>query len=286
MLYKIGDFSRLCRVTVRTLRYYDELGLLKPVRVDQSTGYRYYSIEQLPKLNRIVMLKGIGLSLDDINVLLHNEMPLDYIRQLLQVKKSEIQERVNQDSGRLRQVEVWLDKIGKEGLMPTDSNIQRKSIPELRVISKRETGTYKETTYKLYMELRQQLDRPENQETAKVTGPVTGLFYDDEYKEEDADIEIALPVSGEISVSDVSFEVKTLQKIEAVSAIHRGLDDSIGKTYAQIMEYAEEHKLDLVTPIRELYFTYLEEIPDDDAMTEIQFPIKEPALYSEGNKEQ
>ena len=87
MEYKIGDFSRISRVTVRTLRYYDEIGLLKPVRVDEYTGYRYYSIEQLPELNRIVMLKEIGLSLDDIGGMLNGNTPAGYIKQLLQVKK-------------------------------------------------------------------------------------------------------------------------------------------------------------------------------------------------------
>lgn len=273
MIYKIGDFSRLCRVTVRTIRYYDEIGLLKPVRIDRVTGYRYYSIEQLPQLNRIIMLKGIGLSLDDIHGLLNDDMPVDYIRQLLQVKKSEIEERVNQDTGRLRQVEVWLDKISREGLIPTAPYIQRKTVAGLRVISRREIGTYQQTTAKLLAELRQQLDRPENRETVRVNGPVMGLFYDDEYKEEDADIEVALPISGEMPVTGAGFEVKTLPEIEVISAIHKGLDDTIGKVYARIMEYAEEHGLKLVTPLREVYLTYLEDALEEESLTEIQFPF-------------
>ena len=274
MLYKIGDFSRLCRITVRTIRYYDEIGLLKPVRVEQTTGYRYYSIEQLPTLNRIIMLKGIGLSLDDIKGLLNNGMSADYIRQLLQVKRTEIQERVNQDSGRLKQVEVWLDRINKEGTILTDINIQRKTVPALRVISKREIGTYEETTAKLHGEIVWQINHPGNQETVKVTGPVMGLFYDDEYKEKDADIEVAIPISGEISINKVNIEVKTLPKCEVISAMHKGTLYDINKAYAQIMEYAEEHDLKLITPVRELYFTYLEELPEDELLTEIQFPFK------------
>jgi effector-binding domain-containing protein len=274
MLYKIGDFSRLCRITVRTIRYYDEIGLLKPVRVEQTTGYRYYSIEQLPMLNRIIMLKGIGLSLDDIKGLLNNGMSADYIRQLLQVKRTEIQERVNQDSGRLKQVEVWLDRINKEGTILTDINIQRKTVPALRVISKREIGTYEETIAKLHGEIVWQINHPGNQETVKVTGPVMGLFYDDEYKEKDADIEVAIPISGEISINKVNIEVKTLPKCEVISAMHKGTLYDINKAYAQIMEYAEEHDLKLITPVRELYFTYLEELPEDELLTEIQFPFK------------
>jgi effector-binding domain-containing protein len=285
MMYKIGYFSRLCRVTVRTLRYYDEIGLLKPIQVDQTTGYRYYSIDQLQKLNRINMLKGIGLSLDDISGLLHNDMPADYIRQLLQVKKSEIQERINQDNRKLHQVDVWLNRINMEGVTSTDIFIQRKSAPALRVISKRGMGTYEETTAKLYGEVKSQIDRTENQETVKITGPVMGLFYDDEYKDKDADIEMAIPISGEISVDEENIEIKTLPKYEVLSAIHRGPYYSMEKVYAQIMEYAEEHGLELAVPSRELYFTYLEEIPEKEHLTEIQFPFIESVPYSKKDLE-
>jgi effector-binding domain-containing protein len=280
MLYKIGDFSRLCRVTVRALRYYDEIDLLKPVQVDQTTGYRYYSIDQLSKLNRIIMLKEMGLSLDDINRIMHDNIPVDYIRRLLQVKMAEIQERLNQDSGRLRKVEAWLSKINKEGLMPTDMYAQMKYIPELRVISKREIGTYEETTAKLLNDLRQQINQLNNPETVKVTGPIIGLFYDDEYKEKDADIEIALPVSGEISINDAYIEVKTLPKCKVISATHLGPYYDMGKAYSQIFEYAEEHGLKLITPIRELYLKYVEEVPEDELLTEIQCPFEDIYTYT------
>jgi effector-binding domain-containing protein len=275
MIYKIGDFSRLCRITVRTLRYYDEIGLLKPVRVDQFTGYRYYSIEQLPELNHIAMLKSIGLSLDDINGLVHNGMPVDHIKQLLQVKKSEIQERLNQDSLRLHQVDVWLDKISKEGVWPTDIYVKKKDVPALRVISKREIGTYEETSVKLLEELRQYINLPKNREGVTITGPVMMLSYDEEYKEKDADIEMAIPISGEISANSTSFEVKTLPECEVISVIHKGSYYNIDKAYARIFEYAEEHSLKLVVPLRELYLKDVEEVSEDELLTEIQCPFEE-----------
>jgi len=281
MLYKIGDFSRISRVTVRTLRYYDEIDLLKPVQVDQATGYRYYSIEQLTRLNRIVMLKDIGLSLDDVRELLRDDSSVDHIRQLLQVKKTEIQERLTLDTRRLRQVEGWLDQVDREGTVPPVSYLQRISVPELRVISKREFGTYQETTDKLYYELTQQLDHQSNEKGVRVTGPLMGLFYDDEYKEKDADIEIAFPVSGEVSEIEAGFEIKTLPPIEAVSTIFKGPSYNIHRVYAQIMEYAEEHKLELITPLRELYHTYPEETQEEGLLIEIQFPFSEPLLESE-----
>ncbi|MBN2074143.1 MAG: MerR family transcriptional regulator [Dehalococcoidales bacterium] len=275
MEYKIGDFSRISRVTVRTLRYYDEIGLIKPVRVDELTGYRYYSIEQLPQLNRIIMLKEIGLSLDDIGSTLDSGAPVGHIRQLLQVKKSEIQERLNLDTRRLRQVEIWLDRIDQEGVIPAGIYIQRKTVPEVRIISKREMGTYEETTLKLYKEIMDYIDSFGNEETAMITGPVTGLFYDDEYKETDADIEVAVPISGDIPVDETGFEVKTLPEIDVISVVYKGPSYDIHRTYAQIIEYAEVHKLKLDTPLREIYLTYPELDPDEGLPIEIQCPFIE-----------
>jgi effector-binding domain-containing protein len=231
------------------------------------------------------MLKGIGLSLDDINGLLHNGMPVEYIRQLLRVKKSEIQERMSQDRRRLRQVEIWLEKIDKEGLMPTDICIQRKRVPALRVISIREIGTYEETIIRLIEELRQKISQPENQETAKVSGPVMALFYDDEYKEKDADIEVALPISGKMSPEEAYIQVKTLPEGEVISAIYKGHYDGLDRAYTQIFEYAEEHDLKLLTPLREIYHKYIGEAPEDELLTEIQLPFEEPLPYLEKNGE-
>jgi len=275
MEYKIGDFSRISRITVRTLRYYDEIGLLKPIRVDRTTGYRYYSLDQLPKLNRINMLKGIGLSLEDISGLLSDDLSTDYIRQLLTVKKSEIETRINQDTIRLRQVEIWLEKINNEGQIPEESYIQRKTVPSIKVISKREIGTYDETTSRLYSELMELLGLLENSQMVAVTGPFMGLYYDDEYKEEDADIEAALPISGEIIVSDEGFKVKILPEIDVISAVYKGPSYEIHGIYAQIMDYAEEHSLKLVMPLRELYFDYPEKDLDEGLLIEIQFPYEE-----------
>lgn len=98
-MLKIGDFSRLSRVTVKALRYYDEIGLLKPVKVDRFSGYRYYSVDQLPRLNRIVVLKNLGLSLEEVSQLVNNDLPAEHIRQLLQVKQAEIRQRLQDEQG-------------------------------------------------------------------------------------------------------------------------------------------------------------------------------------------
>ena len=111
---QIGDFSKLTFVTVKTLRYYDEIGLLKPERVDEFTGYRYYSASQLPRLNRIVALKNMGLSLEEVARLLKDDVSVAHILDLLHIKQAEIKERLGREAERLARVEQWLTETQKE----------------------------------------------------------------------------------------------------------------------------------------------------------------------------
>jgi len=90
-MFKIGEFSKLSQVTVKTLRYYDEIGLLKPAKVDRFTSYRYYSADQLPRLNRILALKDLGLSLAQVAQLLDGDLPPAQIRGMLRLKQAELQ---------------------------------------------------------------------------------------------------------------------------------------------------------------------------------------------------
>lgn len=275
MLFKIGDFSRFCRISIRALRYYDEIGLLRPVFIDQITGYRYYSMEQLSRLNHIIMLKDLGLSLDDIGGLLQNGLPVNHIKQLLQVKKAEIQEHLSHDNRKLRQVDEWLDKINKDGTTPIDTGIQIKAIPAVKVMSKREIGTYEGTLLKLEEELKCVLNCQENLADITITGPLIMLCYDEEYKEKEADVEIALPISGKVTPGDQSIEIKVLPEVRVISAIHQGPYSNIGKVYVRIFEYADEHNLRLILPSRELHFNKQDDVPEEDLLTEIQCPFNE-----------
>ena len=99
-MFKIGDFSRLSCVPVKTLRYYDELGLLRPAHVDRFTGYRYYAIDQLPRLNRILALKDLGFSLDQTIQLLNDELTPAQMREILRMKQAELHQRVRDEQAR------------------------------------------------------------------------------------------------------------------------------------------------------------------------------------------
>src|SRR3954451_2088842 len=106
MRLKIGEFAKLNLVAVSTLRYYDEAGLLKPAETDPWTGYRYYTLEQLPQMHRILALKDLGLSLEQIRQLVREQVPAAQIKVMLRLKQAELQGEANEISERLARLET------------------------------------------------------------------------------------------------------------------------------------------------------------------------------------
>jgi len=135
-MIKIGDFSKLSLLSVKTLRYYDEMGLLKPVQVDRFTGYRYYSASQLPRLNRILALKEMGLTLEHIRMLLEKDLPADQVLGILRRRQVELQQEIQVSEAMLRRVEVRLRQFEQENYMPKNE-VTIKSVPALWVASVR-----------------------------------------------------------------------------------------------------------------------------------------------------
>ena len=105
-MFKIGEFSRLSRVSVRMLRHYDQLGLLTPSQIDPFTNYRYYSADQLPRLNRILALRDLGFSLEQIAGVLDEDLPADQLLGMLKLKRAEIEEQMQAERLRLARLEA------------------------------------------------------------------------------------------------------------------------------------------------------------------------------------
>jgi len=106
-MFKIGDFSKICRVPVSALPYYADIGLLEPAHTDKFTSYRYYSLDQLPRLNRILALKDLRLSLEQIAQILRDELPAEQIRGMLRLKQAEIRQQVEE---RISSPPIWISK--------------------------------------------------------------------------------------------------------------------------------------------------------------------------------
>src|SRR3972149_2439661 len=130
-MFRIGDFSKFSRVSVRMLRHYDELGLLKPARVDARTEYRYYSADQLPRLHRILTLQDLGFSLEQIRKLLPRNISAEELRGMLLLKRAELQDKMEADVERLARIEGRIEQIAPGESAPYD--VVLRSIEPLRV---------------------------------------------------------------------------------------------------------------------------------------------------------
>ncbi len=269
-MFKIGDFSNLSRISVKTLRYYDEIGLLKPVEIDRFTGYRYYSAEQLPRLNRIVALKELGFSLEEIGSLLSDSLSLADIRGIMRDRKEGLARQLNDTEIMLAKLEEWLKKMEKEGNMPK-YDVIIKEVAAQKVASLRDTvPTYQDVT-PLFTELCEYLINKK----AQWIGPPLALYHDCEFKERDVDVELAVPITGTLAET-ARIKIRELPAIpKAASLIHHGPYEQLHEAYKALMNWVAAKNYRIVGPDREVYLTSPEECKSpDDYITELQVPIE------------
>ena len=140
-MFKISEFSRLSRIPLQTLRYYDQLGILKPTKTDESTGYRYYSSEQLLEINRIVIFKELGFTLQQIAQLLQEEISAEQIRGMLRLKESEIERLLDIERSKLARVKERIQLVECEGRMDKEQEVVIKFVEEMHMITYASLGT-------------------------------------------------------------------------------------------------------------------------------------------------
>jgi effector-binding domain-containing protein len=270
-MFKIGDFSKLSQVTVKALRYYDELGLLKPVSVDRFTGYRYYSADQLPRLNRILALKDLGLSLDQIARLLSDRLSAEQMRGMLRLKQVEAQERVREEQDRLARVEARLRQIEEEGKMPTYEVVVKK-VPAQCIASVR--GVI--PTYSEQGELWSELESYLAQNGVRATGPCFTRYHDAEYKERDVDAEVCEPIDANLR-GTARVKVYDLPVTETMaSVVHHGPFNTLTQAYNVLLQWIQQNGYRICGPDREIYLEVGEPVRQDDPsyVTEIQMPVE------------
>lgn len=135
-MFRIGDFSRIARVSARRLRFYDEIGLLAPAHADPQTGYRHYTVAQLAQLNRITVLKELGFSLEQIGEMLKAPVDADELRRMLLLRRNDAEQKLAQEAQRLRHIETRIAQVEAEGALSSDDVIERAE-PARRLLSLR-----------------------------------------------------------------------------------------------------------------------------------------------------
>lgn len=268
-MFRIGEFSRLAQVTIKALRLYDELGLLRPARVDPSTGYRFYSAGQLPRLQRVLALKDLGLSLQEIAGLMAEEPGAAEIRGMLKLRRAELEREIAGGRARLACVESYLARLEREGEMPA-YDVTIKSAPALRVAALRDTVPHYPDISQLFGELCGFLGSTRLQ----FTGPPLAIYHDGEYREQDVDIEVAAPFAGTLPAHPRVRE-RTLPAEPALACtVHQGPYEEIRHAYRALLGWIEANGYRVAGPDREVYLRGPESGPDaSQYVTELQVPV-------------
>jgi DNA-binding transcriptional MerR regulator len=192
-MFKIGDFSQLGQVSVRMLRHYDELDLLKPAHVDPWTEYRYYTIEQLPRLHRILALKDLGLPLEQIGTLLDDNVPLPYLRRLLQQRQAELDQHIQAEQARLARVAARLQELEEAG-RPSPYDVIVKRVEALTLVSAHAIVPTLADMPRCRHRLSEELYAWLEQHRVAPSGPELVLYHIPEFVETDIDLEYGMIV--------------------------------------------------------------------------------------------
>ncbi|MFI1939906.1 MerR family transcriptional regulator [Streptomyces purpureus] len=267
-MFTIGDFARHGRVSVRMLRHYDAIGLLRPAHSDPRTGYRFYEAEQLARLNRVIALKDLGFTLEQVRSILDEELGADELRGMLRLRRAELETVMAAAAAGLAQVEARLRAIESEGHMSA-TDVVIKSVPPVRlaelsgVAASYEPEDVGPVIGPLYEELCRRL------EAAGVTPIGDGLAYYEDAPDGGVTVHAGLQVA---EGAEGDFDVVVLPGIEqAATVVHRGSMDDVLPTAQTLATWIDTNGYRSAGYARELCLEYAE----DPAkwVTELQEPV-------------
>jgi DNA-binding transcriptional MerR regulator len=268
-MFKIGDFSKLSQVSVKTLRYYDEIGLLRPSEIDRFTGYRYYTASQLSRLNRILLLKDLGLSLDQIGWLLESDLPPAQLRGMLKLRQAEIERSIEEEGARLARVAALLTHIEQENVNMSKYDVVIKKVAPVRIASIRDVVANYSAQGELWGELGTYLA----QHNVKAVAPCLTIDHNDSYKERDVDLEVCEVIDAALPTTD-RVKVRDLPAVEQMACtVHHGPFPQLNQGYQALGQWAETNGYRFVGPSREVYLQVSETGDDSTNVAEIQIPV-------------
>lgn len=267
-MLKIGDFSRLSRVSVRMLRYYDENNLLKPIKIDGFTGYRYYNEKQLETVGRIVALREMGFGVSSIREILNNEDDSLSMEKAFSFQQIQLEEEVAELQKRIQLLDTALKRLRKDEIM--NYNCVIKQLPEKYVASVRQILPRYEEEGRLWHILFSESGVDNN-----ITGPAMAILHDKEYKERDVDVEVQIEVKGKYPDTE-NVKFKTTPSVQVACTTFNGAYSQFPEVYAALATWVSENGYELCGPMMDIYHVGLNETRNpDEFVTEICCPVRE-----------
>jgi DNA-binding transcriptional MerR regulator/predicted transcriptional regulator YdeE len=273
-MFSIGDFAKLGRVSVRMLRHYDAIGLLTPVVVDPSSGYRFYNAEQLRRLNRVIALKDLGFTLQQVQAILDDHLDTVELRGMLRLRRAQLAAQLSADAARLTGVAARLRMIEKEGHMNTE-DVVLKEVAPIRIAELAATAAgygpehIGPVIQPLYPELLRRL------EAARVTptGPAIAYYEPEPGESGDAvTVHAGMPIAAGPHSRD-GFTVVDLPAVpSAATIVHHGPMDDVMQSLQILASWIEDNGYRPVGYHREVYLDYYPE-KADQGVTELQVAV-------------
>ncbi len=267
-MYTIGDFSRITGLTVKTLRFYHEKGILLPAHVDEQSGYRYYDRSSIPRARVISRLRELDLSLDEIGTILQTAGDDADLCDVVKRHMAALESRARRDRQVLRSLRQILtrEEEARRIMQHGSFEIIEKTTEPVKVASIRMKGRYQDCGA-AFGRIGRHFGR-------HVCGKPFMLLFDGEYREDDADFETCMPVKGGKPVDGIS--VRELPGGRCLTLLHQGPYQELGASYAKILDHMSVKGHQILIPTREVYHKGPGMIfrgNPKNYLTEIQIPI-------------
>lgn len=277
-MLKIGEFSRLSQISIKALHIYDDRGLLRPDHVDQFTGYRYYTLKQLPRAHRIMALKEMGLSLEQIGIMLNQDLAVDELRGMLRLKQAEIEQHLREEQKRLGMVEFHLHMIELEGNMP-ELNVVVKEIPEFQALSLR----FRPVEHQIPT-LGRAINALIADGSIKHTGLHIGAMYGEEINPDNYDFAFIIPVTAEqtgnveLSTGDKLILTTIPSALAATIVVEAHGEQELLEKQVLLERWAVENDYSLCREHRAIHHKgAMHDVPQSEWVTELQTIIEKPS---------
>lgn len=279
-MFKIGEFSKFTRVTVKMLRHYDEIGLLAPSHVEPGSGYRHYLADQLPRLNQIIALKDLGFSLDAIAVLIDEHAEPERRAALLAERRTELERSIADDTARLRHLDALATGAATGSLDRYD--VVLRAVPPCPMATiRRRVASLGDPVTALFEQLEEHVGR----HRARAPASPFMILHDDDYREADVDVEIAVPIRRSIDET-AEIRVRDVEGSPTMACvIYRGGYDQTSAVLQTLLGWMELHAMQIAGPLREVYLRFSADqtgyrLPSaflasttSELVTELQLPV-------------
>lgn len=265
-MFKISEFSRLSRVSLKTLRFYDQIGILKPADIDKETGYRFYAAEQLVTLNRILMYKDLGFTLQQIQQLLHEEMSLEQLQGIFRQKEREMEQLLEEEQARLNRIKerlLWIEQKGD-----VEQEVVFKQVEAQKVVSFRSEGTVEEIPM-----LFDRLAHYAGKQQRGMLSPIV-LWKESERDETAFEMEIGYLLKQDIPLPSDMLEIRMLPEEPMMATLVQRVEPFVPSTACiDLAKWIErnQYRIKKDQPGRE---NYLQSPDGGDTYVEVQIPIE------------